>query len=231
MKKILAGIDGTGSAFTPGAKRDKAYDKNFADSFVNRIAQQNPNPDFGYWRGPVALGGGLVPAINGAFTFLDKKVKSNRGGVEILLTGYSRGAAGVVSLAKKLKDAGYEVRAMILFDCVDRHLFIDAATVPDNVKNVLHLMRDPKAGSRESFSNDATHYYPNKTKMEAYTFFCTHGGVGGCPWKVPTGKKLTDKIVESAPDGKTNVTYSQDQSAAKTVWKYIQPFGRKHGFF
>ena len=94
---IVVGIDGTGSAFTPGSGRDKEYDKSFAKSFVTKIARKG-GANYGYWRGPVALGGGLVGAINGSFSFVKRRV--NAGGGNVLLTGYSRGAAGVVSLAK-----------------------------------------------------------------------------------------------------------------------------------
>ncbi len=66
---FLVGIDGTGSAVTPGAARDRDYDIAFANSFVSRLCKpvtQNKR----YFRGPVALGGGLVDAITGGFNFL-----------------------------------------------------------------------------------------------------------------------------------------------------------------
>lgn len=226
---ILAGIDGTGGEAIPGSGRDARYDIDFANSFVTKIARV-AKPGFGYWRGPVMLGGGLMGAINGAFNFIEQKVRTTRGMTSVLLTGYSRGGAGVVSVAKKLKDAGIDVSAMLLFDPVDRYLFADAEVIPTNVKNVLHLTRDSKSGSRESFSNDAMRYHPSSTKLDAYKFMCTHGGLGGVPWTIPTGGKSTDIIDEGGVDGATNITYGEDKSMSDFIWNFIQPFCKTHGF-
>ncbi len=225
---IIVGIDGTGSAVFPGASRDADYDVHFANSFVRRIAF-NKGANARYFRGPVALGGGLVPAINDGFAFINSRWAA---GVRepIVLTGYSRGAAGVVALAKKLKDAGKSVRALLLFDCVDRHLFIDAAVIPNNVGYVMHVVRHPESGSRESFSNDGMSYTPPTVYPAAYAFMCTHGGMGGCPWVTPIGTSPSDLIDEGGVDGMTNITYLQDAQVSGTVWSYVQPFMREHGY-
>ena len=146
-----------------------------------------------------------------------------------MLTGYSRGAAGVVSLAKKLKNDGIYVRAMLLFDCVDRHLFIDAAVIPNNVGYVMHVIRDPRSGSRESFSNDGMLYNPPTVYPNAYTFMCTHGGMGGTPWDA-TGHSPSEIIDEGGIDGKTNITYGDDAKVSEQIWDFVQPFIQTHGF-
>ena len=227
--KIVVGIDGTGSEFLPGSGRDASYDRAFANSFVTRLTRRAIT-GYAYWRGPVALGGGMVGAINGAYSFITGHARSNPGS-DILLTGYSRGGAGVVSLANRLNSAGLTVKAMLLFDPVDRHLFIDAATIPSNVRNVLHLTRDPRAGSRESFDNDAMQYYPSSTTLSAFKYMCTHGGMGGTPWDTPSGKTDADKVVESFPDGDTNVTYKQDRDVSAQIWRDIQGFCQTQGYF
>ncbi|MEP6850079.1 MAG: hypothetical protein ABI999_14565 [Acidobacteriota bacterium] len=226
---ILVGIDGTGSAFLPGAGRDQEYDVAFANSFVKRICNAG-GTNSRYFRGPVALGGGLVPAINDAFTFISQT--KNRGVSEpVLLTGYSRGAAGVVSLAKKLKNARIDVQAMLLFDCVDRHLFIDAEIIPDNVKYVHHVIRDPASSSRESFGNDGLLYYKGKTNYPAaYKFLCTHGGMGGCPWTPGPGQLMSDLINEGGVDGATTITFQQDANVSTQIWAFCQAFINTHGF-
>ncbi len=226
--KIIAGIDGTGGGAVPGRDRDRQYDEDFANSFV-RTLSWTPGTNTAYWRGPVTAGGGLVGAVNGAFSFIRNKVESTRGMREVLLTGYSRGAAGVVAVAKKLERVDIEVRAILLFDCVDRHVVIDAEIIPRNVRHVLHLVRDPKSKSRESFSNDAMYYYP-PTQMEAYKFLCTHGGMGGVPWVVPDGANKYDLIDEGFPDGITTITYAEDKKVSERIWRFIQPFCRQHGF-
>jgi hypothetical protein len=184
----------------------------------------------------------------------------------ILLTGYSRGAAGVVQIANMLKHQGLgssnqlglpnvRVKAMLLFDCVDRHLGVDATLVPDNVENVLHVVRADATRSRGSFGHAAMKpqsqlrtRYPTPT-----TFHCTHAGMGGVPWTVPVVQspgqltlggripprqgpavgRRNDFIVESFPDGMivtTTVTYAQDAEVSAEVWKFVQPYILQHGF-
>lgn len=231
---ILVGIDGTGSAFLPGSGRDADYDKAFANSFVRRLCNGG-GPNAKYHRGPVALGGGLMDAINSGLNHIVSKRSGPNSGQPVLLTGYSRGAAGVVALAKKLKSKQIPVQAILLFDCVDRHLVIDAEVIPDNVANVLHVIRDPAASSRESFGNDGMKYYAGKTNYEgAYKFMCTHGGMGGCPWNPDAGQSADDYINEGfgagGYDGATKITFSQDKLVSASVWQFCQTFIRKHGF-
>src|SRR5260221_10828951 len=225
---VLVGIDGTGSAFWPSDSRDREYDVAFANSFVRRICNGG-GPSARYFRGPVALGGGLVNAINQGFSFIQQsRGRGNTG--PVLLTGYSRGAAGVVSLASKLKDAGVPVRALLLFDCVDRHLFIDAEVIPNNVGYVHHVISDPASSSRESFGNDGMSFYPPTVYPAAYKFMCTHGGMGGCPWTPEPGQSMSDKINEGGYDGATNISYQQDHDVSIQIWNFCQPFIRTHGF-
>ena len=222
VTKILVGIDGT------GAMSDDQYDKDFANSFVTRLAWKGDS-NFGYWRGPIIPGGGLARAVRQAFNFIEEKARSTRGVTNVLLTGYSRGATGIVVLAKKLQDIDIQVRAMLLFDCVDMHLFLDAETIPKNVKNVWHLTRHPEAGSRTSWGNDALWYYPSDTKMERKEFMCTHGALGGVPSSPGEGQSAGDFIKEFG-SGTTNITYAEDARMAAVIWADVQPFCLQHGF-
>ncbi len=252
---VVVGIDGTGSAFTPGSGRDREYDVSFANSFVRQICNA-AGSRARYFRGPVALGGGLVEAIDGGFQFIMQRrgyrapaspsafladglglrrpgsmtSAAAAGGEDIVLTGYSRGAAGVVALAKRLKDVNVPVRALMLFDCVDRHVAIDADVIPNNVGHVMHVIRDSRSGSRESFDNDGMRFTPPTVFPAAYSFMCTHGGMGGCPWTVPEGTAATSFIDEGGVDGLTNITYLQDAQVSLQVWAHVQPFLRTHGF-
>jgi len=224
---ILVGIDGTGGDIAPGSSRDERYDATFANSFVKRLCGPS-RPNKKYIRGPVLLGGGLMNAISEGHNYI---LARRQAGVNepILLTGYSRGAAGVVVIATRLQRQNIDVRAMLLFDCVDRHADIDAELIPSNVGNVLHVMRAPESGSRGSFGNSATQHHPSTRYREAI-FYCTHGGMGGVPWTAPAGQSPNDYIVESFPDGKTNVTYAQDAVGSSRVWGYVGPFIGEHGF-
>jgi len=224
---ILVGIDGTGEEISPGRERDRRYDVAFANSFVKRICAGSPS-NKRYIRGPVALGGGLLNGIFEGHTF----ILSRRQAIvnePILLTGYSRGAAGVVDIAKRLQSHKIDVKAMLLFDCVDMHIGIDAAFIPSNVRHVLHVMRAPESGSRTSWGNAGTNHAPSTEYSEAI-FHCTHGGMGGVPWHVNAGQSRDDFIVEGYPGGKTNTTYAQDQLGSARVWSYVGPFIAKHGF-
>ena len=97
---ILVGIDGTGTDAwgSDDPSRKKLYDRDFENSFVQRICRPGSNTI--YLEGP-----GWVPAANGLQTAILTGVKfireKRRAGVDepILLTGYSRGAAGAISIA------------------------------------------------------------------------------------------------------------------------------------
>lgn len=237
---ILAGIDGTGGGTLPGKKRDVRYDKDFDSpdfnkkSFVNRICQNNTGSL--YRRGPVTLGGGLMRAIDDAVEHIVNSLK-NEPNADVLLTGYSRGAAGAVVVAKRLQKKGINVKAMMLFDCVDRHLFIDAAVIPNNVGSVLHIRRSKDARSRESFGNDGTQWNP-PTVYQQQMFKGTHGAMGGTYWKPegdppydPNNPKWREIIDEGGIDGKTAMTYAADKECSDTIWGYVLPFLREHGFY
>jgi len=239
---ILVGIDGTGGDIAPGSSRDERYDATFANSFIKRLCGPS-KPNKKYIRGPVLLGGGLMNAISEGHNFI---LARRQAGVNepILLTGYSRGAAGVVALATRLKDQKVDVRAMLLFDCVDRDLRIDADIIPANVGYVLHVKRSVASHSRLSFGHSGTRPFPgSKTDYQQKEFNCTHGAMGGTPWlpvAVSSGHsliraKLTDYISEgpgafAMPEQPSYVTYEQDARGAEQVQSFIKPFMHEHGF-
>jgi hypothetical protein len=247
---IIVGIDGSSDDWFPettimgvtiiGAGRNNKYDKDFKDSFVSRICRKRPEPNKKYLRGPVQLGGGLVSAISDATDFVIERFQVNK--EPVLLTGYSRGAAGAVCVAKKLRERNIYVKAMLLFDCVDRHLFVDAAVIPDNVENVHHVRRDPTTNSRNFFSNDGRIFAGMKGKYTEESYFCTHGAMGGVPWKPEPGQRMSDFVDEGIESkilawqgldwkGRTNVRFEQDARFSKLVWREVKPFMLKHGFY
>jgi hypothetical protein len=65
---------------------------------------------------------------------------------KIFLAGHSRGGAAVVRVAQILAAQDIEVEAMFLFDAVDRTVFLpDVQTVPGNVRNCFHALRNEGA--------------------------------------------------------------------------------------
>jgi len=230
MATILVGIDGTGSAIVPGADRNEQYDRDFSNSWVRKLCSLHRGPTL-YLRGPVMLGGGLVEAVNRGVTFVRGVKEAPSGeGVDVLLTGYSRGAAGAVAIASRLRGHGINVKAIMLFDCVDRHLVIDAEVIPANVGFVRHVIRNPASSSRESFNNDGMRFFPPTDYPAAYQFMCTHGGMGGTPWKPGRGQSWDDRIDEGGYDGMTNITFRQDHRVSINVWNFCQDFFTTHGF-
>ena len=221
---IVVGIDGTGGGTLITAARNARYDRDFANSHVRNICRGAGARR--YFRGPGTLGAGMPEAINGGTAYIKAQMK--RQSQPVLLTGYSRGGLGVVVIAKNLKKAGINVEAMILFDCVDRHLAYDGSVIPSNVANVLHLRRHSSSSSRESFGNDGTKYTKSTKYQEAF-FVCTHGAMGGTHWQ-DSSKKGSDLINEGGVDGMTTITYDTDARMSRAVWSYAQPFMGKHGF-
>lgn len=229
---ILVGIDGTGGGTIPGKSRDARYDIDFANSFVSKLCKFKPNAL--YCRGPVTFGGGLDIAIFNGVKFIKDKRKELGDSEPILLTGYSRGALGAMVIAQRLQRENITVRAAMLFDCVDRHGDYDAEVVPQNVENIMHVIRDPKAKSRHSFGNDAMKYRMPTRYEGPFMFMCTHGGMGGTPWVRPRDKKPSDLIDEGASEEfynkTTAITYQQDEDVSKFVWNYCQNFMKSHQF-
>jgi hypothetical protein len=176
------------------------------------------------------LGGGLVNAVDAGFEFIRGVTSRASGNHDVLLTGYSRGAAGVVAIATKLSRININVKAIMLFDCVDRHVAIDAEIIPRNVGFVRHVVRNPASSSRESFSNDGLSYYPPTVYPHAYQFMCTHGGMGGMPWTPDSGQSMSDLIDEGGYDGITTITFAQDAAGARRVWSSCQGFFATHRF-
>lgn len=260
---ILVGIDGTGGGFFPGDSFNNQYDVDFKKSFVRRICGDGSH-NKAYFRGPVALGGGLPEAIEGGYNFIISKLQQAQFGViqkpqffggsnpfnqqlggtrtipnnfntkneKVLLTGYSRGGLGVLVIAEKLRLQNIPVAAMVLFDAVDRHLAYDAPSIPENVAEVVHVMRHPSTDSRPSFGNCGTEYNSQKTKYTERKFMCTHGGMGGTPWV--QGRNNSNAFIDEGkpdpPDGVTKVTYGQDQLVSPQVWNFVLPFLQGHGF-
>lgn len=231
MKPIIFGIDGTDPAWTDNKERREVYDRNFSNSFVRRICHRAGGM---YERGPLLLGGTLLTAINTGIIKIQRLRRANRRR-PVLLVGYSRGAAGVVVVAQQLKNASIPVKAMMLFDCVDRHMDIDSSVIPANVMNVRHARRDPDGSSRETMGvSGSKHVHPTKY-MEEF-FMCTHAGMGGVPWRLAKGESETELIYEKGTasptgyDGATRISYKQDSFVSDQVWQWAYPWLLKMGF-
>lgn len=235
---LIVGIDGSDGellAITDG--RNRTYDNDFKNSFVSKICKPEVNGKK-YFRGPITDGTGLGSAIDhGERHIISLRNGGNR--EPILLTGYSRGGLGVIVIANRLRSRNIPVRAMMLFDPVDMHVWYDGAVIPNNVENLCNVMRNPRANSRHSFGNTGT-AVPSGSQTRVYRgavrrFMCTHGGMGGVPWNAQKdgkqpGDYIDEGISEQAYNGRTNITYQQDVENSQSVWNDVVPFLREHGF-
>lgn len=237
---IFFGVDGT------GPDDNKTYKTDFANSHVRRLWKEWHTPYAAYLRGPRWHGNGTPTKTKQGVEWVtqqwetltklaDKSTPLSKKPVRIFLSGYSRGGAAVIELGYELNKKGIPVHCMMLFDAVDRSPLENVDTISANVKMVYHAMRDPAAGSREIFGNCGKQH-PAKGIPVIEKFFCTHGGVGGCPWEEngKSGKieelSMKAKIGAVAAVGKpaadamdfTNVTVAQDKAGAVASWNWMQ---------
>jgi hypothetical protein len=222
MNSILFGVDGTGDM------NDATYAREMMHSFVRRILWHSPIPGDRkrYIRGPDWSGAQVVPEAYHGYDFIKRNLSSYPGS-SVLLTGYSRGGAAAITIAQMLQRDGLPVRAMVLFDAVDRAAHVDCASIPGNVANVYHARRDMFAAwSRVSFGNCGTFAVPPTVYKERY-FRCTHGAMGGTHW---TGGPDTEMINEHDVTGPTAVTYQQDREVEPLVWGWVYPWLRQFDF-
>lgn len=222
MDGILLGIDGTGPLPTD------EYQIEMQTSFVRYIVRNSPLRTKRYERGPAMDGLDMAVIAGKGYKYVHLNLVAQPK-APVFLTGYSRGGAGVIAVAKMLAKDDVKVRAMVLFDAVDRALGIDTEDIPNNVERVVHVRRDPYAFSRNSFGNCGTKWQA-PTKYELKYFRGTHGAVGGVPWQTPKGSKSTDFIKENGEATPTLINYAQDAYAAKEAWAWVEPRLRAYGF-
>lgn len=136
-------VDGTG----PGDETD--YDLAMARSFCWQLEVEFRHYPAKYVRGPDWKGGTTYTTARTGADEIQEFRKTFGGGTQgsvrpIYLAGYSRGAATVIQMAKFLNQQipKNEVKAMFLFDPVDRDVAIDGQGIPPNVKNVYVIFRD-----------------------------------------------------------------------------------------
>ncbi|MFN0114446.1 MAG: hypothetical protein ACKVPY_07205 [Paracoccaceae bacterium] len=241
---IFGGVDGTGT------DDDKKYAVEFANSHVNTLFKQWTTPHRFYDRGPALVGAEtgdkarmLAMAMKASWQIAGTRAGLARTPNRLFIAGYSRGAAAAVEACHMLKDAGIPVHCLMLFDAVERTNTVSRTTVPGNVRHCFHARRDPSAASRQSFSNCSTRAEPGVKYSEKF-FFCTHGGVGGCPWSkaaeggvvsewdggwalaahlLDTAFRMHTGIPVSPVRGlqNTRVTPAQDKTGSRASWDWM----------
>lgn len=179
---ILSAVDGT------GPYSDEEYAQDFSKSFVHSMYVNWHTPYRYYDRGPALDGlstGDKAKTMAGAAEIMYSSQVDPRsaGKARLFLTGYSRGGAAALEAANILCAKGIPVFALLLFDAVDRSVTITQTTVPLGVQYCRHAVRGDNTKSRESFGNVGLQKHVSVDYPHAAAFHCTHGAMGGVPWK------------------------------------------------
>ncbi len=147
---------------------------------------------------------------------------------KLYMTGYSRGGAIVIDVARRLNRCGVQVEAIFLFDAVSRNPALDADEIPSNVGYCYHAMRDFATSSRETFGNAGT-TAASGVFFKHRHFMTTHGGMGGAPWGPGAGTSMYGTIVEGALDAATTLTPEAEAAGMEQVRQWMWPWLRQHG--
>lgn len=175
---MLVAIDGTGSRKWFNGHNSHVF--SFYADYASGERAYLPGPDDRITGLDV---GGLVDK---AWGLVSGKLLQ---GVEpIDLVGHSRGGLAVILLAQRLqgwKTGPVPVRFLGLYDAVDRTPTRWRGFIPANVQAVYHVLRDPRAHSRNGpvfgFGNTGTSYAAGVRYHRRY-IFGTHSAMGGDPW-------------------------------------------------
>jgi hypothetical protein len=185
---ILLGIDGTGDL------DDDAYRLEMRNSFVHYIVRHSRSRSKSYMRGPAfdGLDMGMIVGAGYEFVHLQKVAHPD---ARVLLTGYSRGGAGVIGVAARLAKDGVLVDGMVLFDPVDRSPTCDTDEISRNVLQAYQVRRMADTFSRVSFNN-CGRIWQLPTHCSVDHVWATHGGLGGVPWHAKPGERSNDFVSE-----------------------------------
>ncbi|MES2774754.1 MAG: hypothetical protein V4722_11250 [Bacteroidota bacterium] len=184
---ILVLIDGT------GVFDDATYRSDFQNGFLKRLERNfTGHGEVRYWRGPITFDIDSAGIRDEVVAFL----MSGRGtgpAHQVVIAGYSRGAAIAISVANFLHhqnlyppafdvNGSFDIPLLLLFDAVNRSSTLEETEyIPPTVQKCFHAKRDPRVTSRWYFGNCASNPADSIDYRERH-FFCTHAGMGGCPW-------------------------------------------------
>ena len=231
---IIFGIDGV------RVVSRKGQSNTHRNSFVRRIVENSSSvsQERRYLSGPSGASGSLDESIENGYSFVRSRFRAAQGDSPVLLTGFSRGAAGIITLSRRLEKRNVPVKAILLFDAVDKFASSGVSSIPNSVKNVLHVRRHPESKSMPGLASVGKRS-SSPTVYEEKLFKCTHAAMGGMPWSWEMGQTPSDLIDEASATAsfgtanrstQTTITFTQEESVSKEVWNYVQAFRGKHRF-
>src|SRR5258708_15533689 len=142
-------VDGT------GAYKEREYEVEMKDSFCQQLSKRLGIVASNYYTGPGLWGYWTADTAKNACELVQSWRKAPVPAREktISLAGYSRGGAAVIQIAKWLNNAAWlaadkfppdpiPIKAMFLFDPVDRDVSLDGDRIPSNVATCYVAFRD-----------------------------------------------------------------------------------------
>jgi RHS repeat-associated protein len=200
---VLVAVDGTGSkefrekgkGFDKRTGRYRSHTRNFYEDYAEK-----PDERKAYWDGPCneTTGSDAAAIHQSVMDFLEPILKANPDET-VNLVGHSRGGYIVMEVARTLKQRGYKVNFLGMYDAVDMAPgFGEAETIPSNVGHSAHAVGDWATRSRPYF-NTADHGPEDVSNMKSChvkPFMATHGGIGGAPWSGDRPRGMQKSIDE-----------------------------------
>jgi len=257
---FICGIDGTVDHFL-GIKNNmeanqRDYDAKFARSFVRQLC--NVGDSSRYFRGPATTGSGLGYAMENAVTAIAQRYRNDCAqhlrtrkdcydpdNCAYVLTGDSRGAAGIIEVATRLQGSPVTKGAVHVAGAVTlspaamlvpnyanpRSIITGSRMIPSDVENCVHYIRgddtDSRSGTMAKYKGGPSD--PGKTSYKAMSFKATHGGLGGLPYFTGTGEGNNIPILKPGSAFATNVTMAEDMKASRDVAKHATTFCSRLG--
>lgn len=219
---IIFGIDGIDVL----SKKDQT--RNQHNSFVWKLVENSSSiaQEKRYLIGPKGLIGSLDEYIENGYGFVRSRFRAAQRDSPILLVGYSRGAAAIISLAHRLDKRNIPIKAMLLFDAVDKHTSANLSKIANNTINVFHLRSSLSSKLNLSVAGKQSN---SSTLYNEKVFKCTHSAMGGFPLVPDTGVPENELITFPAYN-ESNITYADDKKISNEVWSYLQTFRSQQGF-
>lgn len=157
----------------------------------------------------------------------------------VILTGWSRGGAAAIQLAREMADGRsfgrcLTVEALILLDAVDRAVQYSSDPIPSNVLHCYHAYRDPRVGSRPLFGNTGMQW-EGHPDFKPVKFWATHSAFGGMPGA--SGSSASVRLGSWSSHNRcfdllytdTSISCAEDVASARQIAKWMSSCFARHG--
>jgi hypothetical protein len=186
-------IDGT------GPMNRATYAEEMKDSFCRQLFESNAIPAAykNYFQGPSGDGFLSVLTAHKLYRWLLEETNGDKS-MDIYLAGYSRGGWEAIIVAGWLIDAGRRVKALFLFDPVDKQIYPGGGTIPSRVEHAYVARRRYKDKGMDYYDHSCSLASSTHNPIRAWwkstgthragvpgadrNFLGSHGALGGVGW-------------------------------------------------